>query len=107
YRSEKAPAKRLKQWTLLSTASPAAARKALNEGLAIAAGMALAKDLGNRPPNDCYPAYLSTVAKDLAKQYPALKARIISEQQAEKLGMGAFCAVARGSEREGQIIVLE
>ena len=107
YRSEKAPAKRLKQWTLLSTASPAAARKALNEGLAIAAGMALAKDLGNRPPNDCYPAYLSTVAKDLAKQYPALKTRIISEQQAEKLGMGAFCAVARGSERDGQIIVLE
>lgn len=107
YRSEKAPAKRLKQWTLLSAASPAAARKALDEGLAIASGMALAKDLCNRPPNDCYPAYLSGVAKDLAKQYPALKAKIISEQQAEKLGMGAFCAVARGSEREGQIIVLE
>ncbi len=107
YRSEKPPASRLRQWTLLSTATPAAAKKALNEGLAIAAGMALAKDLGNRPPNDCYPTYLTGVAKELASQYPTLKVKVISEQQAEKMGMGAFCAVARGSERDGQIIVME
>ena len=107
YRSNPAPASKLKKWTLLSESKAKDLGEAQKEGVAVAAGMALARDLGNRPPNECYPATLSAVAKDLAKQYEGLSVKVIGEKQAEKLGMGAFCSVARGSEHEGQIIVFE
>ncbi|MCH8544961.1 MAG: leucyl aminopeptidase [Alcanivorax sp.] len=107
YRSEKPSVPALKRFTFLTSAPAATAKQALAEGTAIAAGMALAKDLGNRPPNDCHPDYLVTVAKALVAEYPALKLKTISEKQAEKLGMGAFCSVARGSERDGQIMIFE
>ena len=67
----------------------------------------LARNLGNLPPNDCYPEYLSGVARDLGKAYDKLTVKVISQAQAEKMGMGAFVAVAKGSERQGQIIVME
>ena len=106
-RSKAPAAAALRTVTLLPGSSSAALQEALRQGKAIAAGVSLCRDLGNRPPNLCFPAYLSDQARQLAKQYPALKVSVISEQQAEKLGMGAFCAVARGSERDGQIIVME
>lgn len=107
YRSKPADKARLKSWTFLVPGNAAGLRKAVNEGKSIATGVALARDLGNQPPNICYPAWLSAQAKALAEQYPQLKVSVISEQQAEKLGMGAFCAVARGSEKDGQIIIFE
>lgn len=107
YRSEAGPAPSLKRFTFLSDVPAAQAKKAVAAGTAIAAGMALAKDLGNCPPNVCHPDYLVEQAKALAAAYPALKLKTISEKQAEKLGMGAFCSVARGSERDGQIMIFE
>jgi leucyl aminopeptidase len=106
-RSKPSPANALRSMTFIGAGSKAALQQAVREGEAIAAGVTLCRDLGNRPPNLCYPAYLTEQARALAKQYPQLKVSVISEQQAEKLGMGAFCAVARGSEREGQIIVMQ
>jgi leucyl aminopeptidase len=106
-RSKPAAPTPLNSFTFVSEGSKAGLQEALRQGQAVAAGVALCRDLGNRPPNQCYPAYLTEQARALAKQYPALKVSVISEAQAEKMGMGAFCAVARGSEREGQIIVME
>jgi leucyl aminopeptidase len=106
-RSKPAPAGVINQFSFVGAGNSAAAREAVRQGEAIAAGVALCRDLGNRPPNLCYPTYLTEQARALAQQYPQLKVSVISEQQAEKMGMGAFCAVARGSEREGQIIVME
>jgi len=97
----------LAKWSFLLDSAKAAEKRALAEGQAIAAGVALCRDLGNQPPNICFPAYLTDQARALAKQHDQLKVSVISEKQAEKLGMGAFCAVARGSERDGQIIVFE
>jgi len=45
---------------------PAAA--GLAQGLAVAHGMRLAKDLGNLPPNVCTPSYLASQARELAKR---------------------------------------
>src|SRR5690606_17680847 len=98
---------KLTKWTLLTGHSNAALKKALAAGKALATGVSLARDLGNQPPNICFPAYLGDQARELAQQYDKLKVSVISEKQAEKMGMGAFCAVARGSERDGQIIVFE
>ena len=107
YRSKPAAAASLTSFTFAGEGRKAELQEALRQGQAIAAGVALCRDLGNQPPNQCYPTYLTEQARALAKLYPALKVSVISEAQAEKIGMGAFCAVARGSEREGQIIVME
>ncbi|HLR16391.1 MAG TPA: leucyl aminopeptidase [Alcanivoracaceae bacterium] len=106
YKSKKAEPK-VNSWLIISHADKARAEQAHKEGIAIAAGMALTKDLANCPPNDCYPEVLADLALELAEQYPALKVNIITEDEAEEMGMGAFCAVARGSEREGRLIVFE
>ena len=105
YRSKPQP-NALQQVTF-HTDNSADIKQALKEGSAVALGVVYCRDLANCPPNVCFPAYLSAQAKDLATRYPKLKVSVISEQQAEKLGMGAFCSVARGSENSGQIIVLE
>lgn len=80
--------------------------KALTEGLAIAKGTALTRDLGNMPPNICTPAYLAEQAQELARDYPALKVEILEEADMEKLGMGALLAVAKGSRNPAKFIVM-
>lgn len=84
----------------------AACEESLQQGLAIAHGMSLAKDLGNLASNICTPTYLVKQAKDLAKAHK-LKASVLEEKDMEKLGMGSLLAVARGSEQPAKLIVLE
>jgi leucyl aminopeptidase len=83
-----------------------AAEAAMQQGIAIAEGMNLAKDLGNTPPNICTPTYLAEQAMGLAKTYK-LKATVLEEKDMEKLGMGALLAVARGSHQPAKLIVVE
>ncbi|EKF74121.1 leucyl aminopeptidase [Alcanivorax hongdengensis A-11-3] len=107
YRSKPAPAAKLTKLTFWHDQRNPALSQAIKTGKAIGAGVNLARDLGNRPPNDCYPAYLTGLARDLGKEYDKLTVKVVTEAQAEKMGMGAFCAVARGSEKDGQLIIME
>lgn len=75
---------------------------------AVQSGQNLARDLGNRPGNICFPEYLADQAIALAAEYPdLLKVTVLDEQQMADLGMGAFLAVSQGSERPGRIISME
>lgn len=75
---------------------------------AVQTGQNLARDLGNRPGNICFPEYLAEQAQALAAQYPdLLKVTVLNEQQMADLGMGAFLAVSKGSDRPGRIITIE
>lgn len=75
---------------------------------AVQSGQNLARDLGNRPGNICFPEYLAEQAQALAAEYPdLLKVTVLDEQQMADLGMGAFLAVSKGSERPGRIISME
>ncbi|WP_441373647.1 leucyl aminopeptidase [Acinetobacter lwoffii] len=75
---------------------------------AVQSGQNLARDLGNRPGNICFPEYLAEQALALAAEYPELlKVTVLDEQQMADLGMGAFLAVSKGSERPGRIISME
>ncbi len=76
------------------------------QGLAIAAGVTLAKNLGNLPPNICTPTYLADQAKQLAKDY-GFKVEVLERNNIEKLGMGSFLGVAKGSSEPPQLIVLQ
>ena len=82
------------------------AEAGLKQGLAIATGVALAKDLGNLPPNICTPTYLGEQAKALAKAY-GFKAEVLEEAEIRKLGMGSFLGVAQGSVEPPRLIVLQ
>ena len=78
----------------------------LEQGLAVAHGVSLAKDLGNLPGNVCTPAYLAGEARELAKRY-RMKVTVLEREDMEKLGMGALLSVAAGSVQPPKLIVLE
>jgi leucyl aminopeptidase len=87
---------------------PAAATltQALDEAVATADGADLARTLGNLPSNVCTPTYLAEQAKKLARQFK-LQVDVLDKAEMEKLGMGAFMAVARASHEAPKLIVLK
>lgn len=80
-------------------------QKAVAEGLAIANGMDLTKDLGNLPPNICTPSYLGQTAKKLARDF-GFKVEVLGRKEIEALKMGAFIAVTQGAVTPPQFIVI-
>jgi leucyl aminopeptidase len=95
--------------TLQQVVIPIAARRELEEALeeaqATAEGAALARNLGNLPPNICTPSYLADQAKKLAREFK-LGVEVLERRDMERLGMGAFLAVARASHQPPKLIVL-
>ncbi len=83
-----------------------AAEAAIGRSAAIGAGVVLAKDLGNLPGNLCTPAYLADQARELGARH-GFEVQVHGREDIEKLGMGAFLAVARGSPQPPQLIVME
>lgn len=83
----------------------AACEEAARRGEAIAQGMNLAKDLGNLPGNVCTPAYLADQALGLGHTY-GFKVEVLEQPELEKLNMGAFLSVAKGSRQPPKLIVL-
>jgi leucyl aminopeptidase len=86
-------------------AAGATAAKGLKQGTAIASGMRFARDLGNLPSNVCTPGYLASQAKQLAKTY-GFKCKVMDKSACEKLGMGSFLSVAKGSDKPPAFIEL-
>ncbi len=84
-----------------------AAATGLAQGLAIAEGMTLTKQLADLPANICTPTYLAQQALTLAGAYEALEATILEVSDMEQLGMGSLLAVARGSRQPAKLITLE
>jgi leucyl aminopeptidase len=106
---EDAPQHKLKQlaFDVAQKGDAAAGERGLKEALAIAAGVTLAKNLGNTPPNICTPSYMAAAAKDLAKAHSAIKVRVLEKAEMEKLGMGSLLSVNQGSHQPPKLIVLE
>ncbi len=90
---------------LIEGESSPALEAAVRQGSAIAAGMALAKDLGNLPANVCTPAHLADTAESLGKKFK-FDVEVLERAEMEKLGMGALLSVARGSHTPPRFIVL-
>ncbi|MEO8039491.1 MAG: leucyl aminopeptidase [Betaproteobacteria bacterium] len=93
--------------TLGTTVKPSAAEaSAADAGSCLAEGVAFAKDLGNLPSNVCTPSYLASQALHLAKSHK-LKVTVLERKDLEKLGMGSFLSVAKGSTEPPKFIVME
>ena len=107
-KSKKEPAHHaLKKVALVLDASAAAAASAtLAQAEALAHGIALAKDLGNLPPNVCTPTYLASTAKKLAKQF-GFGIEVLDRKQMEALKMGSFLSVTNGSAEPPKFIILK
>ena len=87
---------------------PSAAKlgAALVQAQAIAAGVALARELANRPGNHATPTVLAEHAKQLGRDF-GLKVQVLERKDVAKLGMGSFMAVAQGSEEPLKFIVAQ
>jgi leucyl aminopeptidase len=106
-KEKKAEPKALKQITLLVGKSDVEGAEAgIKQGQSVGNGVALAKDLGNLPPNICTPTYLGKQAEKLAKDY-GFKVEVLEEAEIEKLKMGSFLGVTRGSDEPPRFIVLQ
>jgi len=64
-----------------------------------------ARDLVNTPANDMTPNDIAKAALSLRTRH--LSVKVLDRNDAKKLGMGAFLAVAKGSKEEPRFIVLD
>lgn len=80
---------------------------ALERGVAIAAGVELARELGHLPPNICNPAYLAETARGIAAAHEGVSVEVLEEADMQALGMGSLLAVGRGSANRPKLIVLK
>jgi leucyl aminopeptidase len=76
------------------------------EAALLARAVNAARDLQNRPGNDLTPTALAEYAQDLAGEIDGLSVEIEGREGIVRLGMGAFAAVAQGSEQEPALITL-
>src|SRR3954453_24091253 len=65
-----------------------------------------ARDLQNTPSNVANPEYLAARARELADRFDALSVEVLGRAEIVERGMGAFAAVAQGTDREPQLITL-
>jgi len=84
----------------------AQARRAILHGQALDDGLALAKDLGNQPPNICDPTYLAREARKLGRGVANVTVSVIDERKMAELGMGAFLSVTQGTATPAKMIVV-
>jgi leucyl aminopeptidase len=74
---------------------------------ALASAQNRARDLANRAPNDLTPTALAGYASALASRHPELTAETLGGAEIRDRGMGAFAAVAQGSDQDARLITLE
>ena len=98
----------LKNITFATLEKPVVSLKqSLDQATATVHGIDLAKTLGNLPGNICTPSYLAAKALALGKEHKSIKTTVLEEKDMQKLGMGSFLSVTRGSEQPAKLITLE
>ena len=112
YRFDRMKSKKAEPGTLssvfVSTSSRSDAagfERGVREGRAIAAGVSLARDLGNLPANVCTPTFLAESAVKLGKEWK-LAVDVLERKDMEKLGMGTLLSVTKGSHQPPKFVVL-
>ncbi len=75
-------------------------------GKIISESVYMTRDLVNGPSNQITPTALAEKAQQIAKGH-AMEIQVLEVSQAEAIGMGAFVAVAKGSQEPGKFIILE
>ena len=77
----------------------------VERGRIVAEATNAARDLQNAPANDVTPSRLAARAREIADEF-GLVCEVLGREQILAAGMGAFSAVAQGSDEEPQLITL-
>jgi leucyl aminopeptidase len=77
-----------------------------DEAQACLAGVAIAKEWGNRPANHATPTLLAKAAQSIAAGKSPVSCEVLGPKEVAKLKMGSFMAVAQGSAEPLRFIVL-
>jgi leucyl aminopeptidase len=105
--AEATTTKRLESLILSAPATTAAElERTVAEAGIVAEAVNAARDLQNRPGNDLTPTALADYARALGEEIEGLQVEVQGRAGIEGLGMGAFAAVAQGSEQDPALIVL-
>ena len=91
----------------LSASNLNKAKNAAKKGYAIGEGVNTAKYLGDLPANHCTPRIIERKVKAMTKDFPKLKVKSFNEKDMQKMGMGSFLSVSRGSEEPARMMVIE
>ena len=97
---DRKPKAELTQVTICLTANvPADAKARVDLGQTVAAGVNLARDLSNEPPNVLFPEAFAAAAQVMAKE-ANLKVQVFDFREIQKRGMRLLQAVGQGSEHK-------
>jgi leucyl aminopeptidase len=80
--------------------------RGLQTGKDISESVCMARDLVNGPSNRITPTVLAERAEKISKRH-GMELQVFEVNEAEAMGMGAFVAVARGSQEPAKFIILE
>jgi leucyl aminopeptidase len=83
---------------------PAAAKRAAKARDGLAAGVILARDLVNEPPNVLSPEEFANRAKALEKL--GVEVEVLDEKALRRIGMRALLGVGQGSQRESRVVIM-
>ncbi len=100
---------KIKEFERLTIASPKKIKRldaSVRRAKAIALGIYLARDLVTLPANLATPGILAERAKEVAAQ-ARMEFHLIDVEEARELGMGAFLAVAQGSDEPGMMVMMD
>jgi leucyl aminopeptidase len=81
-------------------------QSAVEQAALLATAVNRARDLQNRPGNDLTPSALAEHARAFGEEIDALSVEVEGREGIAGRGMGAFAAVAQGSEQEPALITL-
>jgi leucyl aminopeptidase len=110
YRTEPENPISLQELTLVKTAGneeldETLLQEGVRRGTVLGEALNYARTLAVTPANDMTPTILAQHAREVAEEH-GLGVEIIERSHMEKLGMGSFLSVARGSEEPPKLIVL-
>lgn len=91
---------------VIEGADKKALERGAERGLIIGESVNFTRDLANEPGGYMTPTHMAERAKKIAKDF-GLSIDVLDQKQIEKLGMGSFLGVARGSEEPPKLIVLK
>ncbi len=91
---------------MLAATNATEVRASFDRAVGIVVGAELAKEWANRPANHATPTLLAQAAQELG-ELPKITCEVLGPKEVAKLGMGAFIAVAQGSDQPLRFVILK
>jgi leucyl aminopeptidase len=83
-----------------------ALQRGIRTGTIVAEAACVARDLGNAPGNEIYPATLADRARKIGRDH-GIRVTVFEEKKIKALGMGGLLGVSQGSAKPPRFIVME